>query len=580
MPPVHAHSLEQVLSAIPLENRYTQLFKYKWQHADFLKELGAKVLTRFPPEPNGYLHLGHAKAMFVSFNFAKLHDGKTYLRMDDTNPEAESQEYIDSILNSVEWLGHKPFKYTHTSDYFRRLYDVAVELIRQGKAYVCDQTPEQISEYREKRLDPPRRDAPVEENLRLFEGMRCGLYKEGTYTLRLRINMQSDNPNMRDPVAYRIKFCPHPRTGHEWCIYPSYDFSHCLVDAFEHITHSLCTLEFNIRRDSYDWLTHVVHSFRTSDRFDVGYRPMQWEFSRLNVTHNVMSKRRLLKLVSDGYVDGWSDPRLLTLDGLRRRGFTPTIINDFCRTIGVSRNAQLIDYGLLEHVARLELDATAPRTMAVIAPIRVELLDFGSYPEDTTPIEYPLHPKNAEMGTVQINLEKFIFISEDDFQEADHPSFYRLTPTQPVGLRYGPMIHVSEVVSTDGTLLLRCTHTWDQEAKEAMAKQMKQSKKQFTHIHWIGEEASRLAEVRLYSHLFMSANTGDLEDWLSDLNPQSLVVKPARLSASVADSATPKSYARYQFERCGYFVSDESSTAESPVFNRITELRGNFVMPE
>lgn len=584
---IHVPPIAQVLSAIPKQNRYEQLLKYKWQHKDFLKNLGVSVLTRFPPEPNGYLHLGHAKAMFISFNYALLNNGKTYLRMDDTNPEAESKEYIDSILASIEWLGHKPFKFTHTSDYFQRLYDVAVELVRQSKAYVCDQTVEEVAKYREERLDPPGRKRSIQENLRIFEGMKCGLYKESQYTLRLKIDMQSDNPNMRDPIAYRIKYCRHPLTGSAWCIYPSYDFSHCLIDAFEHITHSLCTLEFGIRRESYDWVTHNVHDFRTSDGFDVGYRPMQWEFSRLNITYNVMSKRRLLTLVDKKIVMGWDDPRLLTLDGLRRRGYTPSSINTFCQVVGISRNAQTIDYRLLEHVLRLELDPIAERAMAVTSPIRVELLDFGSDPLDTVPISYSLHPKNSEMGTEEIKLERILYIDAEDFCENNTPDFFRLAPGQPVGLRYGPLLLVDHferrtLKGGDTELVLYCTHSWCPEKKEEASKRLKAEKKQLTHIHWISETGSRVAEVRLFDKLFKSANPYEVEgDWIDDINPNSMVVCPrARVPRYVAEQAknntSPK---RYQFERSGYFIVDTSSTAKHLVFNRIVELRGTFVPP-
>lgn len=578
--------IAQVLSAIPKKNRYEQLCKYKWQHHDFLKGLGVDVLTRFPPEPNGYLHLGHAKAMFISFNYAALNNGKTYLRMDDTNPEAESKEYIDSIMASIKWLGHSPFKFTHTSDYFQRLYDVAVELVRQGKAYVCDQTVEDVAKYREERLDPPGRQRSIQENLRLFEGMKCGLYKESQYTLRLKIDMQSDNPNMRDPIAYRIKYCKHPLTGSAWCIYPSYDFSHCLIDAFEHITHSLCTLEFSIRRESYDWVTHNVHDFRTSDGFDVGYRPMQWEFSRLNITHNVMSKRRLLTLVDRKLVMGWDDPRLLTLDGLRRRGYTPSSINTFCQAVGISRSAQTIDYRLLEQVLRLELDPVVERAMAVISPLRVELLDFGSDPLDTITISYNLHPKNSEMGTEEIKLERVFYIDTDDFCETNAPDFFRLAPGQPVGLRYGPMIIVDRLErrtlkNGDSELVIYCTHSWCPEKKEEVSKKLKAEKKQLTHIHWLPETGSRVAEVRLFDKLFKSANPYEVEgDWIDDLNPASMVVCPkARVPKYVAEQAKNGASKRYQFERNGYFIADTSSTAKHLVFNRIVELRGTFVPP-
>lgn len=320
--------LEQVFALVPTENRYEQLVEPGRAHEAFLREHGATVLTRFPPEPNGYLHLGHAKSMFINFGYARLRGGKTYLRLDDTNPERENAEYVAAIKDTMRWLGHEPFAVTHASDYFGRMYETALRLMAQGLLYVDDQTPDQVAAYREQRRDPPCRDRPPSESLRLFREMSMGLWPEGSLTVRMRINMQDDNPNMRDPIAYRIKYHDHQQCGDKWCVYPSYDFAHCLNDSFEHITHSICTLEFNIRRPSYDWLTHVAG----------GYRPMQWEFSRLNLTHTVMSKRRLLKLVNDHLVDGWNDPRMPTLVGLRRRGYTPTIINTFCQLCGVSRN--------------------------------------------------------------------------------------------------------------------------------------------------------------------------------------------------------------------------------------------------
>jgi len=575
-PPDIAATLVQV----PHDNRYTQLPEYAEQHQKFLDEVHAEVLTRFPPEPNGYLHLGHAKSLFVNFGYAKLRGGKTYLRMDDTNPEKEEQEYISSIHECVRWLGHTPFKCTNTSDYFQRLYDVAVELIARGQCYVDDQKPEQVAEYREKRLDPPCRSRPIEENARLFREMTMGLWPEGSLTLRMKIDMQSDNPNMRDPIAYRIKFSAHPLTGDKWCVYPSYDFSHCLIDAFEHITHSICTLEFNVRRPSYDWLTHIVAGIRTSDGWECGYRPMQWEFNRLNVTYNVMSKRRLLRLVNEHHVSGWNDPRLLTLVGMRRRGYTPEIINKFVEVVGVSRSQQTIEIGTLEQVARIILDRRADRAMAVLDPIRVELVDWNPAVDtpERTKISYPLHPKDEARGTVPLTLGKTLYIDSSDFRETNDKAFFRLAPDQPCILRHGPAITLKEVArDARGRLLLRCEHTFDQGVIQRMSADAKARGKSLIAIHWVPEQGSRRAEVRLYGNLFKSKNPYEVEgDWITDLNPHSLeVCSNALVPAHVAavGDFSKSGYSHFQFERCGYFVVDEDSTPGHLIYNRVVSLK-------
>lgn len=575
-PPDVAATLVQV----PYDNRYTQLPEYAEQHRRFLEEQGAKVLTRFPPEPNGYLHLGHAKSLFINFGYAKIRGGKTYLRMDDTNPEKEEGEYIESIHECVKWLGYEPFKCTNTSDYFQRLYDIAVEMIARGQCYVDDQKPEQVAEYREKRLDPPCRSRPVEENARLFREMTMGLWPEGSLTLRMKIDMQADNPNLRDPIAYRVKFNAHPLTGDKWCVYPSYDFSHCLIDAFEHITHSICTLEFNVRRPSYDWLTHIVAGIKTSDGWECGYRPMQWEFNRLNVTYNVMSKRRLLRLVNEGRVSGWNDPRLLTLVGMRRRGYTPKIINKFVEVVGVSRGQQVIEFEVLEQVARIILDRQVGRAMVVLKPIRVKLVNWrnSKRPPNLDKAEYVLYPKDESRGKVSLPIGDEIYIDARDFREKADSTFYRLAPGRTCCLRYGPLIHCREVVrEPNGEFSLICSCTFNKAVIEKAKAAAKKQKRPLTVIPWVSKRESHTAEVRVYERLFRSKNPYEVEgDWIDDLNPDSLKVYPnALVPGYVAKTAgfRETGYTHFQYERLGYFVTDEESTLEHPIFNRVVDMR-------
>ncbi|KAH0574733.1 Glutaminyl-tRNA synthetase [Spironucleus salmonicida] len=557
--------LDVVYSIIPQKNRYEQLPAEQQKHEQFLKSLGVNLLMRFPPEPNGYLHIGHAKSMFINFGYAKLNGGLTYLRLDDTNPETECDEYVKSIMETVSWLGNTPFQVTHASDHFQRLYDIAEDLIKKGHCYIDDQKAEEISDFRERRIDPPNRNRPAMESLSLFRMMRAGVFPEGSLTLRMKMNMQSDNPNMRDPIAYRIKYHAHQMSGDSWCIYPSYDYTHCLCDAFENITHSICTIEFNIRRESYDWLTHIVG----------GYRPMQWEFSRLNITYTVMSKRRLLILVKDNLVSGWSDPRMPTLVGLRRRGFTPTIINTFCQAIGVSRNPQTIEYSLLEHVARQEFEREADRAMAVVDPIRVEIIDWVE-----KSIDYPLHPALTERGIEKIKLSKVIFIERVDFSETQAAQgFYGFAPDQPCALRYGPNLYMKEIVKgKNGQISVKASFSEDVEATKQLMRDMKLKKKTLPRLHWISENDSRVAEVRLYDVLFKSKDPMAVEDWLSDINPKSIVIQAnARVPRYVADSCKDgKSYKHYQFERQGFFVVDEESTNKKPILNLTVALKKDY----
>jgi glutaminyl-tRNA synthetase len=391
---------------------------------------GGKIMTRFPPEPNGYLHIGHAKAMRFNFTFAKENGGMTYLRYDDTNPVKENQEFIDNIRNCVEWLGYKPFKITFASDYFQELYDLACELIKRGKAYVDHCSKPEIKEQRNKMIESPYRNRSVEENLKLFNSMRQGRFAENECCLRMKIDMTHVNPNMRDPVAYRIRYVPHPHAGDKWCIYPTYDYTHCINDSLENITHSLCTLEFENRRESYYWLLEALDL----------YKPMVWEYSRLNLTYTVLSKRKLEKLVGERVVTDWEDPRMPTVLGLRRRGYTPSMINDFAAEIGVSRkgNDNVTSIRLLEHYARKELDVIAPRTFGVQDPVLLEIVNFDEVANKD--FEAPLFPADKTKGTQIYKLSRRVFIDEEDFSVESKKGFFGLTPEQPVCLKYGPVV--------------------------------------------------------------------------------------------------------------------------------------------
>ncbi|OWM68001.1 hypothetical protein CDL15_Pgr017569 [Punica granatum] len=524
-----------------------------------LKLTGGKVFTRFPPEPNGYLHIGHAKAMFVSFGLAKERGGNCYLRFDDTNPEAEKKEYIDHIKEIVDWMGWKPFKITYASDYFQELYDLAVELIRRGHAYVDHQTPDEIKEYREKKMNSPWRDRPIEESLKLFEDMRRGLIEEGKATLRMKQDMQSDNFNMYDLIAYRIKFTPHPHAGDKWCIYPSYDYAHCIVDSLENITHSLCTLEFETRRASYYWLLHALDL----------YQPYVWEYSRLNVTNTVMSKRKLNRLVTDKWVDGWDDPRLMTLAGLRRRGVTSTSINAFVRGIGITRSdSSTIRLDRLEYHIREELNKTAPRTMVVLNPLKVVItnLEAGSV-LDLDAKKWP--DAQTDDAVYKVPFSNTVYIERSDFRLKDSKDYYGLAPGKSVLLRYAFPINCMDVILAD-----------DKETVLEIRAEYDPSKKTKPKgvLHWVAEPSAGVdplqVEVRLFDKLFKSETPAELADWLGDLNPQSKVVIPSAYAVtSLREAAVGDSF---QFERLGYFMVDKDSTTEKLVFNRTVTLRDSY----
>ncbi|CAK9159504.1 unnamed protein product [Ilex paraguariensis] len=526
-----------------------------------LNATGKKVYTRFPPEPNGYLHIGHAKAMFIDFGLAKERGGCCYLRYDDTNPEAEKKEYIDHIEEIVRWMGWEPFKITYTSDYFQELYELAVDLIQRGHAYVDHQTPEEIKEYREKKMNSPWRDRPIAESLKLFDEMKRGMIEEGKATLRMKQDMQSDNGNMFDLIAYRIKFTPHPHAGDKWCIYPSYDYAHCIVDSLENITHSLCTLEFETRRASYYWLLYVLGL----------YQPYVWEYSRLSVTNTVMSKRKLNRLVTQKWVDGWDDPRLMTLAGLQRRGVTSTSINAFVRGIGITRSdCSVIRLDRLEYHIREELNKTAPRTMVVLNPLKVVItnLEAGSV-MDLDAKKWPDAQTDDVSSFYKVPFSSVVYIEHTDFRMKDSKDYFGLAPGKSVLLRYAFPITCTEVILGDDKETVREIRAKYDPSKKTKPKGV---------LHWVAEPSAGVnplkVEVRLFDKLFLSENPAELDDWLGDLNPHSKVVVPdAYAVPSFGDAAVGDSF---QFERLGYFVVDKDSTSEKLVFNRTVTLRDSY----
>ncbi|XP_072983839.1 glutamine--tRNA ligase [Typha latifolia] len=525
-----------------------------------LNATGGKVLTRFPPEPNGYLHIGHAKAMFIDFGLAKERNGLCYLRFDDTNPEAEKREYIDHIEEIVQWMGWKPFKITYTSDYFQDLYNLAVELIQKGLAYVDHQTPEEVKEYREKKMNSPWRDRPIAESLKLFDDMRRGMIDEGKATLRLKQDMQSDNKNMYDLIAYRIKFTSHPHAGDKWCIYPSYDYAHCIVDSIENITHSLCTLEFEIRRPSYYWLLVALGL----------YQPYVWEYSRLNISNTVMSKRKLNHLVTEKWVDGWDDPRLLTLAGLRRRGVSSTAINSFIRGIGITRSDNsMIRVDRLEYHIREELNRAAPRTMVVLHPLKVVITNLDN-PSilDLDAKLWPDAPDGAS-SFYKVPFTSVVYIERSDFRLKDSKDYYGLAPGKAVLLRYAFPIRCTDVIYGDNSDDITEILVEYDPSKKTKPKGV---------LHWVAQPSPGVdplkVEVRLFERLFLSENPAELEDWLSDLNPNSKEVIPEAYAVPSLGSAVLGD--KFQFERLGYFAVDTDSTSEKLVFNRTVTLRDSY----
>lgn len=523
------------------------------------------VHTRFPPEPNGYLHIGHAKSICLNFGLAELFGGKCNIRFDDTNPVKEDVEYVDSIQADVKWLGFTwDDRKFYASDYFEKLYDYAVQLIKAGKAYICDLTGEEIRQYRGTLTEPgkesPYRNRSIEENLALFEKMKNGEFENGSHVLRAKIDMASPNIAMRDPVLYRIAHAEHHRTGNKWCIYPMYDFAHPLSDAIEGITHSVCTLEFEDHRPLYNWLLDSLG-------FDVNTRPRQIEFARLNLTNTVMSKRKLRLLVEKGYVSGWDDPRMPTISGLRRRGYTAKAIRSFCEDIGVAKSNSLVDAGMLEHAVREDLNAKADRVMAVLYPVKVVITN---YPEGK--IEYLKADNNPNNDTNRfVPFGREIFIESEDFMEEPPKKFFRLKPGGEVRLKYSYIIRCEEVVKNDDGSIKEIRCTYDPDSKEGGATAGRKVK---GTLHWVETSTALDAEVRLYDYLLRTDEKGDTpDDFLSAVNPDSLKVIQSKVEPSVKYAAAGT---KYQFLRQGYFCVDDDTTFEKLVFNRVVSLRDSW----
>ncbi|KAG2188513.1 hypothetical protein INT44_001267 [Umbelopsis vinacea] len=556
-----------------------------------LEATGGKVVTRFPPEPNGYLHIGHAKAINVNFGYAKAHNGITYLRYDDTNPEAEEEKYFTSILDTVRWLGFEPFKITYSSDYFQELYELAIKLIKKGLAYTCQCTGDEIAAHRGGENRGPRtacvhRDRPIEETLEQFQMMKDGRFKEGEITLRMKMDLENGNPQFWDLIAYRILYTPHHRTASQWCIYPTYDFTHCLVDSLENITHSLCTLEFRLSRESYYWLCDAVEV----------YKPVQWEYARLNVTNTVMSKRKILKMVNEHYVNGWDDPRLFTLVGIRRRGVPPEAINNFVAELGISLYNAQTDVIRLDNHTRDYLDRTAPRLMTILKPVKIVIENLPS--DHLEMLTIPNKPRDPAMGEHTVPFTNTVYIEAADFREQDSPDYYRLAPGKTVGLLHVkcPITCTEVVKDADGNISeIRCRY----ENGEGV-------KKPKTYIHWVADSPKhgspiKLDEIRLYEILFNHANPSDKtlvpEGYLSDINDNSISLETGAIAEIglwdhlkdwiAKTGGKDLESARWQFIRNGYFCLDKDTeldidaaktgnvrdAAKKLVFNRTVTLK-------
>jgi len=534
---------------------------------------GGRVHTRFPPEPNGYLHIGHAKSICLNFGIAAEYSGLCNLRFDDTNPTKEEVEYVDSIKEDVRWLGFDwDEREYYASDYFQQLHDCAVRLIKDGKAYVDSLTPEQIREYRgtltEPGTDSPYRDRSVEENLELFEGMRTGKFKEGEHVLRAKIDMSSPNLNMRDPTIYRIRFTPHHRTGSKWCIYPMYDYAHPLSDAIEGISHSICTLEFENNRPLYDWFIA---------RMDFEESPQQIEFARLNLSYTIMSKRKLLQLVREGIVEGWDDPRMPTLSGMRRRGYTPEAIRAFADRVGVSKTNSTVDLSLLEYFIREDLNKRAPRVMAVLRPLK---LIIDNYPEGKfEQLEAENNPEDPAAGTRTLPFGRILYIEREDFREDPPKKYFRLSPGREVRLKHAYYVTCTGVVKDGSTGEIQEVHcTYDPATRGGWSED---GRKVRGTLHWVSTEHALDAEVRLYDVLFSKENpeeVGEGRDFRDNLNPNSLeVLDGVRVEPSLGDA---EAGSRYQFLRRGYFCADPDSRKDRPVFNRAVTLRDSWAKIE
>jgi glutaminyl-tRNA synthetase len=547
-------------------------------HSNFIRKIIAgdldknlnqgRVHTRFPPEPNGYLHIGHAKSICLNFGLAKEYQGLCNLRFDDTNPEKEETEYVEAIKQDVKWLGFdwKDREY-FASDYFEQLYDFATQLINKDKAYVDSLTAEEIREFRGTLTEPgkesPYRNRSIEENIALFSEMRSGKFADGECVLRAKIDMSSPNINMRDPIIYRVKNATHHRTGDAWCIYPMYDFTHCLSDAIENVTHSVCTLEFEDHRALYDWVI---------DNLDTPSRPRQYEFSRLNLDYTVLSKRKLIELVNDKHVKGWDDPRMLTIAGIRRRGYTPASIRDFCDRIGVTKSDTRIDMSVLENSLREDLDKNAPRVMAVLNPLKVVI---ENYPEEREEeLDAANHPQNPDLGSRKVPFSRVIYIEKEDFMEDAPKKFFRLTPGKEVRLRYAYFITCQRVVKDDKTgevIELRCSYDPDTKGGNAP-----DGRKVKGTLHWVSEKHALKSEVRLYDRLYTEANPeAGGRNSKEVLNSESIeILSDALVEPSLINA---KAEQRFQFERLGYFVTDkEDWNPQKPVFNRAVTLRDTW----
>ncbi len=544
-------------------------------HLDFIREIveedlktgkyGGKVQTRFPPEPNGYLHIGHAKAICLNFGIAAQYGGLCNLRFDDTNPTKEETEYVESIKEDIRWLGFDwEDREYYASDYFEQLHQFAIQLIKKGLAYVDDQSADQIRETRGTLTQPgkesPYRDRSIEENLKLFERMRKGEFPDGSRVLRAKIDMASGNLNMRDPVMYRILHASHHRTGDKWCIYPMYDWAHGQSDSIEGITHSICTLEFEDHRPLYDWFVEQLEI----------HHPQQIEFARLNLSHTVLSKRRLLQLVNEGYVKGWDDPRMPTISGFRRRGYSPESIRDFCERIGVAKRDSIVDIALLEHCLREDLNKRAPRVMAVLRPLKV-IID--NYPENQVEeLEAVNNPEDENMGTRKLPFSKVIYIEQDDFREVPPKKFFRLAPGGEVRLKHAYIIKCERLVKDEKTgeiIELHCSY--DPQTRSGGPKADRKVK---ATLHWVSADQAIDAEVRLYDHLLLKADPDDTpegQDFKANLNPNSLEVLTNCKFEPSLKSAKPG--AHYQFLRIGYFCLDPDSTPEKLIFNRTVTLQ-------
>jgi glutaminyl-tRNA synthetase len=521
-------------------------------------KFGGRVNTRFPPEPNGYLHIGHAKSICLNFEIAKNYKGTCNLRFDDTNPEKENAEFIKSIKDDIAWLGYKWDSIHYASDYFDQLYSFAQKLIKENYAYVDASTPEKIKEERGTLTEPgiksKDRNRPAEESLELFDKMKKGFFEDGEYVLRLKIDMSSPNLNLRDPIIYRIKKLTHHRTGDDWCIYPMYDFTHCISDAIENITHSLCTLEFEDHRNLYEWIIEKINHKN---------KPQQIEFARLSIEHNLMSKRKLSELVERNFVEGWDDPRMPTISGMKRRGYTPNSIKDFCSRIGITKKNSFIEMGVLENTIREELNISANRIMGVLDPIEINITN---YPENTTEnIVAPYNPNTENSKKRNISISKKVYIDRDDFMEHPDKKYFRLSPGKEVRLRHAFNIKCEKVIKDKNGNIVSLDCTYDPKSRD-----MKKGNKVKGMIHWVDANNCIEAQINIYDRLFKNSNPSSLDDF----NDKSLKIKK---NAKIENNLDVKDInARYQFERVGYFFKDKNSTNENIIYNKIVSLKDSW----